>query len=213
MRKNLKIILLLLTIMTAAWLFTGCGDRGQADTVSQTEEISRTEQPANTESDEEQNPDATEGQKPDVAEEQNPDTAENQPTDDNAPTDESIGDSADAPASNMTDPSAGESTELCVFVESIGDNSVVGNKISMEPDIDGDNIVVMVGEGGDNKKLVSIYFVDDASYVYQIIRNGDVETREGSFSDIKINMILDLTGYYKGEDFYADKVAISDVRK
>ena len=97
-------------------------------------------------------------------------------------------------------------------MESIGDNSVVGNKISMEPDIDGNNIVVMVGEGGDNKKLVSIYFADNTSYVYQIIRNGDVETSEGSFSDIGVNMILDLTGYYKGEDFYADKVAISDVR-
>ena len=196
MRKKLSVSILLLIIMTAAWMFTGCGDRGQADTVSQTEEISRTEQPANAESDEEQNPDM----------------AENQPTDDNAPTDESTGDSADAPASNMTDPSVGESTELCVFVESIGDNSVVGNKISMEPDIDGNNIVVMVGEGGDNKKLVSIYFADNTSYVYQIIRNGDVETSEGSFSDIGVNMILDLTGYYKGEDFYADKVAISDVR-
>lgn len=111
-----------------------------------------------------------------------------------------------------SDTSTDESGELCVFVESIGDNSVVGNIISMEPDIDGNNIVVMVGAGGDNKKLISIYFADDASYVYQIIRNGDVETREGSFSDIGINMILDLTGYYKGEDFYADKAAISDVR-
>lgn len=39
-----------------------------------------------------------------------------------------------------------------------------------------------------------------------------METSEGSFSDIGVNMILDLTGYYKGEDFYADKVAISDGR-
>ena len=115
-------------------------------------------------------------------------------------------------SAEASDTSTDESTELCVFVESIGDNSVVGNKISMDPDIDGNNIVVMVGAGGDNKKLVSIYFADDTSYVYQIIRNGDVETREGSFSDIGVNMILDLTGYYKGEDFYADKAAISDVR-
>ena len=60
--------------------------------------------------------------------------------------------------------------------------------------------------------MVSIYFMDDTSYVYQIIKNGNVETSEGSFSDIGVNMILDLTGHYKGEDFYADKVAISDVR-
>ena len=38
-----------------------------------------------------------------------------------------------------------------------------------------------------------------------------METRDGSFSDIKEGMTLHLAGYYKGEDFYADKVVISDV--
>lgn len=115
------------------------------------------------------------------------DTVGNKAADNDSAADDSTGKPSDVSASDTPDTSTDESDELCVFVESIGENSIVGNIISMEPSIDGDNIVVTVGEGGDNKKLVSIYFADDVSYVYQKIRDGDVETREGSFSDIGIN--------------------------
>ena len=109
--------------------------------------------------------------------------------------------------------STGGSDELSVDVESVGDNSVVGNKISIESGIDGNSEIMVVGVGEDNKVLVTVYFAENASYVYKIIRNGgaDVETRDGSFSDIKEGLTLHLTGYYKDEDFYADEVVISNV--
>lgn len=208
MRKSLKFTLLLLTIMAAMCMFVGCGDGKQDDSALLPEQGNQSEEQsadaAGTGNDEEQ----VNNEKPESnTKEEQEETEHVQPEDmQNPPMEETLDKSVDA-----SDAPTDESTELCVFVESIGDNSVVGNMISMEPGIDG-NTVVMIGAGGDNKKLVSIYFADDASYVFQIIRNGDVETREGSFSDIGIDMILDLTGYYKGENFYADKVAISDVR-
>ena len=200
MRKNLKNILLLLTITTTAWLFTGCGDGGQTDTVSQTEEINQTEQSANAENDKEGGQDKTEKR-------QAKGESSDQPIDEDQVTDNY------APASDVFVASSNESAELCVDVESIGNNSVVGNKISIETSPDGNGEIMLVGAGGDNQVLVTVYFEENASYVYETIRNGgaDVETREGSFSDIGLDMILDLTGYYKGEDFYADKVVISNV--
>lgn len=207
MRKNLKTTLLLLTIMAAMCIFVGCGDGKQDDSALPPEPDKQpTEQSADTVgtgNDEEQ---ADSEEQENDAEDGQDGAGQDQPEG------EASGKTSNASASDTPDTSADGSDELSVFVESIGDNSVVGNVISMEPSTDGNNIVVMIGEGGGNKKLVSIYFTDDASYVYQLIRDGDVETREGSFSDIGINMILDLTGYYKGEDFYADRVAISDVR-
>ena len=178
MRKKFSVSILLLTIMTAAWMVTGCGDGGQDDAVSRTEEISRTEQSTNAGNDEERENSATDGQG---------ETEQGQ--------------------------TESESTELSVDVESIGDNSVVGNKIFIETNPNGNGEIMLVGVGGDNQVLVTVYFEENASYVYETIRNGgaDVETREGSFSDIGLDMILDLTGYYKGEDFYADKVVISNV--
>ena len=206
MRKKLSVSFILLAITAAAWLFTGCGDKGQDDDVTQEEEINRIEQPENTESGEDQ--------KHDVAEDQKPDAAANQTTDDNAPIDESTGEPSDTPANNVSDTPADESSELSVYVDSIGDKSVVGNKIFIEAGVNENSEIMLVGIGGDNKTLITVHFEDDAAYIYEIIRNGgaDVETREGSFSDIKLNMILHLTGYYKGEDFCAAEVVISDVR-
>ena len=207
MRKNLRTILLLLTIMTTMCIFVGCGDGRQDDSALLPE-------PDNQSA--EQSSDATgtgnDEELADSGEQENNTEGRQDRVGQDQSEGESLGKPSNEPASDAPDTSTDGSDELCVFVESIGDNSVVGNIISMEPSADGNNIVVMIGEGGGNKKLVSIYFADDVSYVYQIIRNRDVETREGSFSDIGIDMILDLTGYYKGEDFYAHKVAISDVR-
>lgn len=178
-------------------MFVGCGDGKQDDSALPYEPDNQSaEQSADTigmGNDEEQ------------------DAVGNRTADNNSSADESTGKHSDVPASDTLDTSTDGSDELCVFVESIGENGVVGNIISMEPSIDGDNTVVKIGEGRGNKKLVYIYFAEDASFIYQIIRNDDVETREGSFSDIGINMILDLIGYYKGEDFYADRVAISAI--
>ena len=182
MRKKLKTILLLLTIMAAMCMFVGCGDGRQ---------------------------DKPEGESSDKP----IDAVENQAADSNSVADESTGRPSNISASDTSGTFAGGSDELSVDVESVGDNSVVGNKIFIESGSDGNSEIMTVGVGEDNKVLVTVYFAENASYVYRIIRNGgaDVETRDGSFSDIKEGLTLHLTGYYKGEDFYADKVVISDV--
>lgn len=216
MRKKLSVSFVLLTIMTAAWMFTGCGDKGQNDTVSQTEEIDRTEQSSNAENDEERGkPDEESSDKSlETAEEQKPDKADEQSADNNVSDDESTSKTSDIPAGDVSDSSASTTEELEVVVESLGDHSILGNKIFIETGIDGNGEIAVVGSGGDNKTLVSVYFEDDVSFVYCIIKNGgaDVETREGSFSDIKKGFILDMAGHYQDEIFWANKVEINDVR-
>lgn len=199
MRRKLSISILALVIVAIAWMFTGCGDKAQDDAAPQTEEIDRTEQSTSAENDEQENGTTDEN---DEAEQGQPEDTQ----------DQSEGESSDKSA-NASDASTNESAELCVDVENIGDNSVVGNKVFIETLPDGNGEIMLVGVGGDNQELVTVYFEENASYVYQIIRNGgeDVETREGSFSDIRLDMTLDMTGYYKGEDFYANKVVISNV--
>lgn len=196
MKRKLSVSFMLMAIMTAAWMFTGCGEKGRDDIVSQTEEIDRTEQSENGES----------------GEEQKPDKADEQSADNNAPDDESTSKSSDTSAGDASDSSASE--ELEVVVESLGDHSVLGNKIFVETGIDGNGEIAVVSSGGDNKTLVSVYFDDDVSFVYCIIKNGgaDIETHEGSFSDIKKGFILDMTGHYQDEIFWANKVEINDVR-
>lgn len=185
MRKNLKKIFLLLTIMTAVCIFTGCVAAMQNEASVNGEK---------------QESDTKEGQE--EAGQPQPEKTPNQPEDDPAET----------PANEASETTSDESVELYVHVESIGDNSVVGSKISVESVADSSG-VIMVSGGGDDEVLIPIHFEDDTSYIYQIIRNGgaDVETSEGSFSDIGLNMILDLTGHYEGDDFYADQVTISNV--
>lgn len=209
MRKKLSVSILLLTIMTAAWMTTGCGDKAQDDAVSQTEELNRTEQSSNVENDAEQENDKEDGQdETEQGQAEGESSDKSVDADKDASADEGANKSVDA-----SDASPNEPAELCVDVESIGDNSVVGNKVFIETLPDGNGEIMLVGVGGDDQELVTVHFEENASYVYEIIRNGgaDVETREGSFSDIGLDMILDLTGYYKGEDFYADKVVISNV--
>lgn len=144
MRKKLSVWLL--AIMAAAWMFTGCGDKGEDDAASQTEEIGRTEQSMNAENDEKQENSTTDGN----------DEAE-QTTDNNAPADEPTGDASDT--------STSEFDELCVHVESIGDNIVVGSKILVENSADGSG-TIMVSGGGEDMVLIPIHFEENASYVF-----------------------------------------------
>lgn len=212
MRKkanNMKSILLLLTITASMYICAGCGDGAQNDSaVPPVQDNLSAEQSADTGDDKEQ---ATgEKQGSDTKKEQE---EPEQVQSDDTP-DQPEGKSDDVSASDAANSSPNESTELSIDVESVGDNSVVGNKIFIEPGIDGNSGIMVIGVGEDNKVLVTVHFAEDASYIYRIIRNGgeDVETREGSFLDIKNGLALHLTGYYKDEDFYADKVVISDVR-
>lgn len=205
MRKNLKSFLLLLTMMTAMWILGGCGDGQQVNDVPRVEQ-------ANEPPDQLVNMD-------DVTEEENNPNEETD-TEDNYEDEpiqgESVGESSDEPTSEPqdADTSTSSTEELSVYVDSIGDNSVVGDKIFIEPGLVEGSEIAVVGSGGDNKALLTVYFDDNASYIYRIIRDGgaNVETYDGSFSDIKEGFILNMTGRYEGEDFRAEEVEIHDVR-
>lgn len=205
--KKLKSILLLLTVMTAICVFVGCGDEQQDIGVPQTEQTTgHLEQSANANGVD------------DVTDETNVTDGgtEEQNSQDEPVQNESVDESSDESTDERQDPatSMGSTEELSVHVESVGDNSVVGNKIFIEPGIVEGSEIAVVGIGVDNKALLSVYFDDNASYVYQIIRDGgaNVETYDGSFSDIKEGFILNMTGRYEGEDFWAEEVEINDVR-
>lgn len=115
--------------------------------------------------------------------------------------------------SNQNNTESGETVELDGDVVSIGESSVIVSKIFIEPSAFGNGEVMLIGVGGDNQELINVYFEEDASFVYETIRNGgkDVETREGSFLDITEEVMLHMTGRYKGEDFWAEHVDISYV--
>ena len=185
MRNNLKKIFLLFTIMAAVCIFAGCVAVGQNEA-----SVNGEKQESDTKEGQEEIEQSQPGKIPNRSEEVPADTSEDE----------------------ISDTTSDGSAELYVHVESIGDNSVLGSRISVEPVADSSS-VIMVSGGGDDEVLILIHFMDNTSYIYQIIRNGgaDVETSEGSFSDIGLNMILDLTGHYEGDDFYADQVTISNV--
>lgn len=210
MRKNLKKIFLLITIMTAMYISAGCVAVRQNDSALPPGQGNMSAQQSTDTSD-------AHNEAPINGEKQENDTKEKQeeaeqPQPEEKP-DQPEGDLTETPANEASETTSDESVDLYVHVESIGDNSVMGSKISVEPIADS-NSEIMVIAGGEDKMLITVHFKDDTSYIYQIIRNGgaDVETSEGSFSDIGLSMILDLTGHYEGDDFYADKVVISDVR-
>ncbi len=103
---------------------------------------------------------------------------------------------------------------FCGNVERIDGDSVVCSRIETYKTESGQGEVAVATTAEEDKELVTIRFAQDAVYTYQIIRDGgaDVETREGSFADIKAGLLLDLTGHYDGDVFWADTVRISDVR-
>lgn len=123
-------------------------------------------------------------------------------------------DKADNPDEADSFYNADSATELDGDVRSIGESSVVLSKIFSETtESDEGTVWILSSLGGDNEVLVTVYFEENADYIYKTIRNGgkDVDTREGSFSDIKEGMILLLNGRYVGKDFYADHVEIDNV--
>lgn len=104
--------------------------------------------------------------------------------------------------------------ELSGMVKSVGDSKVtVGQIFTMDMGDGGLVAVSSVSEDGD-ENILSIYFNDGAQYEFNIIRDGggNVESREGSFEDIKTGMILHMTGNWDGNDFYADYISINEVK-
>lgn len=121
---------------------------------------------------------------------------------------------ADVPKENEQ-PADGTDTEtFCGDVERIDGDSAICSEIETYKTEDGQGEVAVSSAAAEDRELVAVRFAQDAVYSYQIIRDGgaDVETREGSFADIRAGLILDLTGHYDGDVFLADTVRISDVR-
>ncbi len=98
-------------------------------------------------------------------------------------------------------------TELDGDVESIGDNSIVINKVLHSSEQDA---VININE----MDLITIYFTSETTYEIHTVKNGgvngeaDVEKQQGAFSDIKEQSSVNLTGSYQGNDFYARHVII-----
>lgn len=99
--------------------------------------------------------------------------------------------------------------ELDGSIESIGDNSVVINEV-FHPS---DNVSVAY-ENIEEKTLITVYFSEDTEFEVWTIKNGgvngdaDTEKRQGTFSDLKQDTYISMTGSYSGNDFHAIQVII-----
>ena len=99
-------------------------------------------------------------------------------------------------------------TELVGGVESIGDNSIVINKTFNLSE------TTAVSYGGDDKVLITAYFSGETTYEIRTVKNGgvngdsDIEKQQGTFSDIKEQSSVKMTGSYDGNDFHATHVII-----
>lgn len=95
-------------------------------------------------------------------------------------------------------------------VKSIGDNSIVLSKAEVTPDGE----MTMLAEDGPNEELVTVRFSENTKFVVATVKNSgvngdsDVESREGSFSDLTEQSLLDLTGSYEGDEFLANQVIL-----
>lgn len=193
MKKLLRTKLFWLMCIMATGILAGCGGKKGSDDVLQVEPVSQSEQFANTKNTPKSESSKELQNEPENSKERIPQTE----------------DSQESSAEENTD----KTTELYGDVVSIGEASVVVSKIYIESSAIGEGDVMIVRGGGDNQELINVYFEKDASFTYMTIRNGgkDVETREGSFSDITEGLILEMTGRYEGEDFWANHVDISYV--
>ncbi len=83
------------------------------------------------------------------------------------------------------------------MVQKVEENSVVISRIfSGESEEDGLYYAFSPGEGSEEEELITVYVTDDTRYQYQTIKNGgeDVTETEGSFTDIKKDLMVKVTG-------------------
>lgn len=108
------------------------------------------------------------------------------------------------------------SEELEGMVQSIGEGSVVISRIfSEKSEEDGLYYVSGVAEGSDEEELVTVSVTEDTKFQVRTIKNGgeDVTEREGTFEDMKKDMIVNVTGYMDnaGEEIRASEIVIMEV--
>ena len=97
------------------------------------------------------------------------------------------------------------------IVVSVGDNSVVVSEMVKESTEDTE--VMFVAEASEGES-VTVYFSENTQFEHKTVKNNgvngdeDVERREGSLADINEGTVLNMTGSYQGDDFYAEQVVI-----
>lgn len=102
-----------------------------------------------------------------------------------------------------------ESAKLIGIVVSISENSMVVNETLVQ---ESDGFLLAASSGED----VTVFFSENADYIFKTVKNSgmnedtDVESREGSFADIRENITVEMTGVYKDGDFIAEHVIISE---
>ncbi|MFT3983072.1 MAG: hypothetical protein QM697_04150 [Lachnospiraceae bacterium] len=99
-------------------------------------------------------------------------------------------------------------------VINIAEDSVLISRIFTEDLGEGGLVAVSGSPESGEEVFLTVHFSETAEYKFQTVRNGgeDVESREGTFQDIKKYMILNMTGSWDGDDFYADQVTISEFK-
>ena len=67
---------------------------------------------------------------------------------------------------------------------------------------------------GNDEEFVTVYFSEETNYEVWTVKNSgvngdsDIDKREGTFSDLKEKLSVNMTGFYEGDDFYAKQVII-----
>ncbi|MBD5520768.1 MAG: hypothetical protein HDR03_06015 [Lachnospiraceae bacterium] len=104
--------------------------------------------------------------------------------------------------------SANEDSILDGSIISIENNSIIINKTFNL------SSTTAVAYGGDDAVFVTVYFSENTNYEVWTVKNSgvngdsDIDKREGTFSDIKEQLSVNMTGFYEGDDFYAKQVII-----
>lgn len=104
--------------------------------------------------------------------------------------------------------SANEDSILDGNIVSIESNSVIINKTFNL------SSTTAVAYGGNDAVFVTVYFSEETNYEVWTVKNSgvngdsDIDKREGTFSDIKEELSVNMMGFYEGDDFYAKQVII-----
>ena len=197
--KKRKIRLMLVTLAVAISMLSGCGKAGEEamqETNSLNENGNNENTPQNEDAEEEKDSN-TETKNADL----NDTKAENDEPDGGEPEEESFSENSE---------------ELEGMVQSIGEGSVVISRIfSEKSEEDGLYYVSGVAEGSDEEELVTVSVTEDTKFQVRTIKNGgeDVTEREGTFEDMKKDMIVNVTGYMDnaGEEIRASEIVIMEV--
>lgn len=197
--KKRKIRLMLVTLAATISMLSGCGKAGgeaMQETNSLNENGDNENTPQNEDAEEEKDSN-TETKNADL----NDTKAENGEPDGGEPEEESFSENSE---------------ELEGMVQSIGEGSVVISRIfSEKSEEDGLYYVSGVAEGSDEEELVTVSVTEDTKFQVRTIKNGgeDATEREGTFEDMKKDMIVNVTGYMDnaGEEIRASEIVIMEV--